>query len=219
MRHVQFNDTDNNEDDEERESVDVRLDDAVRDAIVSEDAKRLESLVGPNAERRPTEPMPQDRWFASSHGLDDDDYCYLCQVDPYDDDEAMRNEHRENMKKWVAVADSFDIKDICKAIQDIYNEHIFPLTQRHYRLEKIREHIHHHGRIDAFLLLRQNIRINQRFMDYWSSKLVFKASPELGDSPDQGQELNEAAERNIRVYQKQMMDCLKLYAQLEARKK
>lgn len=208
MQHVQFGE----------DSVDVPLDEEVRDAIVSEDAKRLESLVGPNAERRATEPMPRDKWFASADSVvGNDEYCYLCTLDPDNDEEFMHNEHREQMKKWVSAADSYEIKGVCKVIQDIYNEHIYPLTKRPYRLEMIREHIHHHDRIQPLLLLRQNIRLTQRLMDYWAGKLVFKSSPDQDDAADP--ELNEAAERNIRLYQKQMTDFLKLFALLEARKK
>lgn len=198
--------------------MDVPLDEEVRDAIVSEDAKRLESLVGPNAERRATEPMPRDQWFASADSLTDSDrYCYLCTVDPYDDSEVMHNEPREIMAKWVSVADSYDMKEVCKAIQQVYNDHILPLTNRPYRLEMIREHINNHKRLELLLLVRQNIQLTQRLQDYWVGKLMYKSSPETDDSSSP--ELNEAAERNIRVYQKQMIDSIKLYAQLEARKK
>lgn len=214
MQHVRFDDRRQ----EGEDSVDVPLDEEVRDAIVSEDAKRLESLVGPNAERRATEPMPRDKWFASADSvIGDDEYCYLCTVDPYDDEEVMHNEYRDTMEKWVSVADSYEIKGVCKAIQDIYNEHIYPLTRRPYRLDMIRKHIHTHKRINLLLLMRQNIQLTQDLIDYWRGKLKFKSSPDMDDSADP--ELNETAERNIRVYQKQMTDYLKFYAQLEARKK
>jgi len=214
MQHVRF-DTEPDEED-----VDVPLDEEVRQAFVSEDAKRLESLVGPNAEKRAAEPMPRDKWFAATDVvIGRDEYCYLCSVDPYNDSEVMHNEFRDMMNKWVAVADSYEIKEVCQAIKSIYDEHIFRLTGRPYRLEMIREHIHHHDRINPPLLLRQNIRLSQHLMDYWCGKLMYKPSPELGDSADAEPEINEAAERNVRIYQKQMIDYLKLYIQLEARKK
>lgn len=206
MRQVQFGE----------ESVDVPLDEEVRDALVSEDAKRLESLVGPNAERRATEPMPRDKWFASANSvIGDDEYCYLCTLDPYDDAEVMHNEPRETMEKWVSVAETYNIKEVCKTIQQIYNDHIFPLTNRPYRLEMIREHINNHKRINLLLLVRQNIRITQQLQDYWVGKLKFKSETDDPSDP----ELNEVAERNVRLYQKQMTEYIKLYAQLEARKK
>lgn len=215
MDRVQFGEADDDD-------VDVPLNEDVRDALVSEDAKRLESLVGPNAEKRETEPFPRDKWFAadfSNPNAKSDEYCYLCTIDPYDNDEDMRNEFRDTMKKWVAVAELYDIKSVCQAIKAIYDEHIHPLTNRTYTLQMIREHIYIHDRINPLLLLRQNIQRTQFLSDYWAGRLVYKPMPELGESGTSGLEINEAAERHVRFYQKQLADYVKLYSQLESRRK
>ena len=205
-------------DGEAEEDINVPLDAEMHAAIVSEDAKRLESLVGPNADNRPTQPFPGDQWFASLDSAESSarrhGYCYLCTVDPEGDEETMENEYRKTMEKWVASADKYNLESVCKAIKSIYDEHVRPHTNKQYTLITIREHIQNHDKLQPLLLVRRNIQLTQRIQDYWAGKLLYKSEEGEGEP-----ELNEKAEAKIKTYVKQMTDLVKLYVALESHRR